>query len=498
MDLVEIPISPSTRDNGKHLAASVKLINDIIDQEISAGMDPKKIIIGGFSQGGALALVAAIKYPLQLGGCVVFSGWALAKQNLGEAIQTSASKTTPFFIGHGMSDNVVTFGCAQQVHTILTEGGCPHVTFKPYAGMAHCSCAQQSVHLQEFLTEVMSKKTVLRLTIRGGCSLCPARQQECLDFKPEPGKPDTCDCGCLASAHAELATSEKEYAAIALLRPHFMRMSIDLIQNKSVEDTMAMKLARNEFTYGEVHDLTFLRFLNELHSTYGKRRTSTRQGRRRGVFYDLGCGVGKPMFVAAVSDWHFERCVGVELLPQIMAIGNTLLGDVEPSLRKFYSAANASGSSEHGVTEEMCGVPIPQTPAAIEFVLSDIKRVVLSRETELVCYCTPSRTRSCTPSRTLSLSLVLTKVCLTHSLTHSLPLSRAHQGIPHALPHALSLVLTKVYLCSQLFGDEMMNAVRYDCLKEVVRENCVVMTLKRPLPDTIVLAQKEVWCEGAV
>jgi hypothetical protein len=204
-----------------------------------------------------------------------------------------------------------------------------------------------------------------------------------------------------------------------------MRISLDLIQNKSVEDTIALNLGRKEFTYGEVHDLTFLRFLNELNTTYGCKKRATNRKRRRGAFYDLGCGVGKPMFVAAVSDWDFERCVGVELLPQIRHIGLRLLGYMEPSLQQHYCARRADGAE--------CA-STPNTPAAIEFLLSDIKLVVLSTDTKLV------------------------------------------------------------YLCSQLFGDEMMSAVRYHCLREVVREECIIMTLKRPLPDTVVLAQKELMC----
>jgi lysophospholipase-2 len=155
MDLIDIPISPETPDNGNHLDASLKIIHDIIDKEISTGIDPSRIVVGGFSQGGALALAAALKYPQKLGGVAVFSGWALPKQGLDEVLKRAPSKTSSFFIGHGMSDDVVTFECAQQVNTFLEDGGCTNVTFKSYAGMGHQSCSQEHEDFLQFLSAIM-------------------------------------------------------------------------------------------------------------------------------------------------------------------------------------------------------------------------------------------------------------------------------------------------------------------------------------------------------
>jgi lysophospholipase-2 len=155
MDLIEIPISPDSPDNGEHLDASLKIIHTLVDKEINAGIDPSKIVLGGFSQGAALALVSALKYPKKLGGCVVFSGWALPQQKLDEVVKSTAAKETNFFIGHGCSDQVVTFECGQQVNSLLEDGGCSKVTFKPYAGMGHQSCGQEQEDALQFLTAFM-------------------------------------------------------------------------------------------------------------------------------------------------------------------------------------------------------------------------------------------------------------------------------------------------------------------------------------------------------
>ena len=50
-------------------------VNRIIQTEVDGGVDPAKIIVGGFSQGGAVALHVALRSQFALGGCVALSTW---------------------------------------------------------------------------------------------------------------------------------------------------------------------------------------------------------------------------------------------------------------------------------------------------------------------------------------------------------------------------------------------------------------------------------------
>lgn len=47
----------------------------MIDSEVKAGIPPSKILLGGFSQGGALALYSALCYPDRLAGVIALSCW---------------------------------------------------------------------------------------------------------------------------------------------------------------------------------------------------------------------------------------------------------------------------------------------------------------------------------------------------------------------------------------------------------------------------------------
>lgn len=52
-----------------------KKIHGMIENEVKAGIPPEKILLGGFSQGGALALYSALVYPEKLAGVVSLSCW---------------------------------------------------------------------------------------------------------------------------------------------------------------------------------------------------------------------------------------------------------------------------------------------------------------------------------------------------------------------------------------------------------------------------------------
>lgn len=54
---------------------AAKNIHAMIDNEVKAGISPDKILVGGFSQGGALALYSALIYPHKLAGVVSLSCW---------------------------------------------------------------------------------------------------------------------------------------------------------------------------------------------------------------------------------------------------------------------------------------------------------------------------------------------------------------------------------------------------------------------------------------
>ncbi len=54
---------------------SMRQINELISAEVDAGVNPGRIVLGGFSQGGAMSLLTGLTSERKLGGIVVLSAW---------------------------------------------------------------------------------------------------------------------------------------------------------------------------------------------------------------------------------------------------------------------------------------------------------------------------------------------------------------------------------------------------------------------------------------
>ena len=75
------------KDDPKGLAMSVKRVEKIVTQlKEEEGIDPSRVVLGGFSQGGAVAIMAAYnrrkKDAIPFAGCICMSGWLPMKNYL--------------------------------------------------------------------------------------------------------------------------------------------------------------------------------------------------------------------------------------------------------------------------------------------------------------------------------------------------------------------------------------------------------------------------------
>lgn len=89
-------------------------IQTIIQSEISAGIPANRIVVGGFSQGGALALYTGLTSTHTLGGIVGLSCWLPLHKSFPDAKKTA--DTVPIFLAHGEVDPVVPYKFGQLSH----------------------------------------------------------------------------------------------------------------------------------------------------------------------------------------------------------------------------------------------------------------------------------------------------------------------------------------------------------------------------------------------
>lgn len=120
------------------IRASADAIAQLIAQEMSRGVPSERIVIAGFSQGGAVAYETVLSYPKKLAGLMALSTYFATKDSVHiNPIQAD----TPIFIGHGTSDPVVPEVLGQQASAVLTEKG--------FAPEYHTYPVEHSVHFQE-------------------------------------------------------------------------------------------------------------------------------------------------------------------------------------------------------------------------------------------------------------------------------------------------------------------------------------------------------------
>ena len=121
-DIIEISSSKGQDEPGiRHSADKVRAL---IDFEISRGIPASRIILAGFSQGGAMALHVGLRYPEKLAGIMALSAYLMFPERLQDE-HSEANAETPVFLGHGTQDPMVPFFMGQAVESALQTGKWP-------------------------------------------------------------------------------------------------------------------------------------------------------------------------------------------------------------------------------------------------------------------------------------------------------------------------------------------------------------------------------------
>ncbi|MBU1190922.1 MAG: dienelactone hydrolase family protein [Gammaproteobacteria bacterium] len=134
------------------IRASVAAVGDLIQTEIDRGVVPERIVLAGFSQGGAIVLHAGLTYPQRLGGIMALSTYLALPDALAAELQ-AANSATPIFMAHGTDDPIAPFAVAQASRDQLTALGCP-VAFHSYH-MPHSVCPDEVADIRAWLCKIL-------------------------------------------------------------------------------------------------------------------------------------------------------------------------------------------------------------------------------------------------------------------------------------------------------------------------------------------------------
>ncbi len=145
----------SGRQDEDGVRESSDILDALIEREIDRGIDPSRIVVAGFSQGGAVVLYGAMRRQQALAGVMALSTFMPSVAPFTDDLSSAvADRSTPVFVAHGTFDPVLPLALGQDVATQLEAAG-----FSPEwhdYPMAHAVCPQEIQAIRDWLLRVLA------------------------------------------------------------------------------------------------------------------------------------------------------------------------------------------------------------------------------------------------------------------------------------------------------------------------------------------------------
>ena len=140
------------REDEDGVRASQKLVEALIERERKRGTAADRLVLAGFSQGGAIALQTGLRHGEQLAGIMALSTYLpIADSFAAEA--AAANRGAPIFMAHGSYDPVIPLARAQESRTLLQSLGYA-VEWREYP-MPHSVCPDEVADIGAWLRKVL-------------------------------------------------------------------------------------------------------------------------------------------------------------------------------------------------------------------------------------------------------------------------------------------------------------------------------------------------------
>ena len=148
-DIISLDRSGPVDTDG--INASSEMLEGLVAREKQRGIDPGRIVLAGFSQGGAIAINTVLRSRGTLAGLMALSTWL----PLPDALQGShLNTTTPVFMAHGQFDPMIPMQYGRSAADALVGAGF-EVDWHDYP-MAHAVCPQEIDDIRSWLVGVLS------------------------------------------------------------------------------------------------------------------------------------------------------------------------------------------------------------------------------------------------------------------------------------------------------------------------------------------------------
>ncbi len=134
------------------IRASQSLLEELIAEEKKRGIPANRIVLAGFSQGGAIALQTALRHPEPLAGIMALSTYLPLSGKLQKEIEEN-NRRIPVFMAHGTYDDMIPMRRAEQSRDLLEQLGY-RVDWHAYP-MPHSVCPEEIGDMAAFLLGIL-------------------------------------------------------------------------------------------------------------------------------------------------------------------------------------------------------------------------------------------------------------------------------------------------------------------------------------------------------
>jgi phospholipase/carboxylesterase len=128
-------------------------VDALLAREASRGIAPRRTLLAGFSQGGAIALYAGLRFHARLAGIMALSAYLIGADRV-DAEASTANRDLPIFMAHGTQDQVIALAWAEHSRDVLEAGGWP-LEWRAYP-MDHAAVIEELAAAGAFIKRVLS------------------------------------------------------------------------------------------------------------------------------------------------------------------------------------------------------------------------------------------------------------------------------------------------------------------------------------------------------
>uniref|UniRef100_A0A8C7AKJ7 Acyl-protein thioesterase 1 n=1 Tax=Neovison vison TaxID=452646 RepID=A0A8C7AKJ7_NEOVI len=147
---------PESQEDEPGIKQAAENVKALIEQEVKNGIPSNRIILGGFSQGGALSLYTALTTQQKLAGVTALSCWLPLRASFPQGPISGVNRDISILQCHGDCDPLVPLMfaslTAEKLKTLVNPA---NVTFKTYEGMMHSSCQQEMMDIKQFIDKLL-------------------------------------------------------------------------------------------------------------------------------------------------------------------------------------------------------------------------------------------------------------------------------------------------------------------------------------------------------